>query len=240
MANVLVRIGDKSLAAIQTLIVPVRGVPVMLDRDLASLYGVDVKRLNEQVTRNIEHFPERFMHQLTQEEFANLKSQFATSSWGSIRKPPRFFTEKGLYMLATILKGRQVGQKTVEVGQKTAELGQKANFQLLASAGRKDFRAKCERVWLCLEKDSKMSRRRISQELGIAESTVQCATNALQEVGLLRREGLGKGVKWIVVPFPSQPITKCAEPTTKGLKGITKLRKVRTKRSDSMQKGTRK
>ena len=69
-----------------------------------------------------------------------------------------------------------------------------------------------------------MSRRRISQVLGIAESTVQCATNALQEVGLLRREGRGKGSNWIVVPEPSQPITKPLEPRTKARKPITKRR----------------
>ena len=55
----------------------------MLDRDLAELYGVDVRRLNEQVTRNSERFPERFMHQLTKEEFSDLKSQIATSNFNS-------------------------------------------------------------------------------------------------------------------------------------------------------------
>ena len=61
-------------ADIQSRILTIRGVQVMLDRDLAALYGVDVKRLNEQVNRNIERFPERFMHQLTKEEFRDLKS----------------------------------------------------------------------------------------------------------------------------------------------------------------------
>ena len=65
---------------IQSRILTICGVQVMLDRDLAELYGVEVKRLNEQVNRNIERFPERFMHQLTQQEFADLKLQIATSS----------------------------------------------------------------------------------------------------------------------------------------------------------------
>nr|NQU91843.1 ORF6N domain-containing protein [Bacteroidota bacterium] len=65
----------------------------MLDSDLAELYGVETRRLNEQVKRNINRFPGDFMFQLTQEEFINLKSQIATSSWGGRRKPPFAFTE---------------------------------------------------------------------------------------------------------------------------------------------------
>lgn len=121
-------------------------------------------------------------------------------------------------------KGAEVGQKNAEVGANGTEVGQKVDFGALASVGRKDFRMMCERVFKCLAKDSRMSRRRISQVLGIAESTVQCATNALQEVGLLRREGRGKGSNWIVVPEPSQPITKPLEPRTKARKPITKRR----------------
>ena len=66
----------------------IRGKNVMFDQDLADLYGVETKRLNEQVKRNLRRFPDDFMFQLSQEEFSNLKSQFATSSWGgrNIRK----------------------------------------------------------------------------------------------------------------------------------------------------------
>ena len=73
-------IAKETLPDIQSRILTVRGVQVMLDRDLAELYGVEVKRLNEQVSRNMERFPERFMHQLSWDEFADLKSQIATSS----------------------------------------------------------------------------------------------------------------------------------------------------------------
>ena len=75
----------------------------MLDRDLAELYGVPVKRLNEQVSRNIERFPDGFMFQLSASEFADLKSQIATSSWGGIRKAPKVFTEQGVAMLSAVL-----------------------------------------------------------------------------------------------------------------------------------------
>ncbi len=75
----------------------------MIDSDLAEVYGVTTKRLNEQVKRNMERFPADFMFTLTGKEFDNLKSQIATSSWGGRRKLPYVFTEFGALMLATVL-----------------------------------------------------------------------------------------------------------------------------------------
>ena len=83
--------------AIMNRIYMIRGQKVMLDEDLADLYQVPTKRLNEQVKRNIDRFPADFMFQLTEEEFENLKSQFATSSWGGRRKLPSAFTEHGYF-----------------------------------------------------------------------------------------------------------------------------------------------
>jgi len=83
-------------------IIVIRGEKVILDSDLAQLYDVETKRLNEQVRRNIDKFPKDFMFQLTKEEFLNLKSQIATSSsgWGGRRKPPLVFTEHGALQAA--------------------------------------------------------------------------------------------------------------------------------------------
>lgn len=81
----------------------IRGEKVMLDSDLSELYGVETRRLNEQVKRNINRFPEDFMFQLTETEFENLKSQIATSSWGGRRKLPYAFTEHGVLMLSSVL-----------------------------------------------------------------------------------------------------------------------------------------
>ena len=103
---------------IESLILTIRGKQVMLDRDLARLYGVETKRLNQQVQRNLERFPEDFMFQLTKEEaefsrshFAtlngensNLRSQNATSSWGGQRYLPYVFTENGIAMLSSVLR----------------------------------------------------------------------------------------------------------------------------------------
>jgi hypothetical protein len=81
----------------------IRGMKVMLDEDLAEMYSVETKRLNEQVKRNIKRFPKDFMFTLTQKEFDNLKSQNATSSWGGRRKLPNAFTEQGVAMLSSVL-----------------------------------------------------------------------------------------------------------------------------------------
>ena len=75
----------------------------MIDDDLAEMYSVETKRLNEQVKRNIKRFPKDFMFTLTQKEFENLKSQNATSSWGGRRKLPNAFTEQGIAMLSSVL-----------------------------------------------------------------------------------------------------------------------------------------
>lgn len=89
---------------IRNRIYTIRGKQVMLDKDLAELYGVEVKRLNEAVKRNSKRFPEDFMFQLDNEEWEILKSQFATSSWGGARKLPYAFTEQGVAMLSSVLR----------------------------------------------------------------------------------------------------------------------------------------
>jgi hypothetical protein len=92
------------IQSIQTKIYTVRGVQVMLDSDLAILYGVETKRINEAVKNNIEKFPSDFLFELTKSEEESLKSKISTSSWGGRRKSIKVFTEQGVYMLATILK----------------------------------------------------------------------------------------------------------------------------------------
>ncbi len=81
----------------------IRNQKVMLDKDLAELYQVETRRLNEQVKRNLKRFPDDFMFQLTEKEFENLMSQNAISSWGGVRKLPFVFTEQGVAMLSGIL-----------------------------------------------------------------------------------------------------------------------------------------
>lgn len=81
----------------------IRGVKVMLDKDLAELYGVTTGNLNKAVNRNIIRFPDDFMYRLTKKEFDSLIFQIGTSSWGGTRKLPYAFTEQGVAMLSSVL-----------------------------------------------------------------------------------------------------------------------------------------
>jgi hypothetical protein len=90
-----------------SLIYDIRGMKVMLDSDLANLYGVETKRLKESVRRNLERFPEDFMFILTNEEVRILRSQIASSSWGGSRYGNMVFTEKGVAMLSSVLNSKR-------------------------------------------------------------------------------------------------------------------------------------
>ena len=116
------------LENIENLIHVIRGKQVMLDRDLARLYGVEARALNQSVQRNRERFPEDFMFQLSKEEFENLRSQIVTSSeeeilksqnvissWGGIRKWPYVFTENGVAMLSSVLRSQQAISINIQI-----------------------------------------------------------------------------------------------------------------------------
>ena len=93
----------------------VRDRRVILDRDLAELYEVETRVLNQSVRRNIERFPEAFMFQLSSSEFEILKSQFVTSSWGGTRKLPYAFTEQGVAMLSSVLQSKKAIQVNIQI-----------------------------------------------------------------------------------------------------------------------------
>lgn len=118
------KIQISQVANIQNRILTIRGVQVMLDRDLAEIYGVETRRLNEQVKRNPGRFPEQFMFQLTKEEMENWKSQFATSNKVKMgfRKPPLVFTEQGVSMLSAILKSKTAIKVSIQIIQAFVEM----------------------------------------------------------------------------------------------------------------------
>jgi len=110
--------GELSINKIEQRIFTIRNLQVMLDRDLAAMYQVEVKRLNEQVRRNIERFPKEFCFQLSELEFRdlNLRSQFATSSsHGGIRYMPYVFTEQGIAMLSAVLHSEIAIKVSIQV-----------------------------------------------------------------------------------------------------------------------------
>lgn len=104
-----------SVETVVSKIFVIRGRKVMLDNDLAVLYGVRTGRLNEQVKRNTKRFPEDFMFQLTKRELLNLKSQNATSSWGGARKLPRVFTQEGVAMLSSVLNSERAIMVNIQI-----------------------------------------------------------------------------------------------------------------------------
>ncbi len=104
-----------SVAQIESKMFLIRGQKVMLSQHLAELYEVEPRALNQAVKRNIGRFPEDFMFQLNPEEFAHLKSQFVTSSWGGIRTAPYAFTEQGVAMLSSVLHSERAIQVNIEI-----------------------------------------------------------------------------------------------------------------------------
>jgi len=103
------------LEHIESRIFLIRGHKLMLDADLAALYGVETKVLIQAVKRNIGRFPDDFMIQLTKQEVTNLRSQFVTSSWGGRRYPPYAFTEQGVAMLASVLNSDRAVHVNIEI-----------------------------------------------------------------------------------------------------------------------------
>ena len=102
----------------------IRGHKVMLDRDLARLYGVPTKVLNQAVKRNHKRFPNDFMLLLTLQEVRNLRSQFVTSSWGGLRYLPCAFTEQGVAMLSSVLNSERAIQVNIAIMRAFVKLRQ--------------------------------------------------------------------------------------------------------------------
>ena len=152
---------SNSTDRIENRIFTIRGAHVMLDSDLAEIYGVATSRLNEQVKRNEERFPEDFMFKLSDEEWANLISQNATSSaHGGRRKLPFVFTEQGVAGLSGVLKSQQASQVHVAimrafVAMRKVIASQSGLIQRLDGLERKQFETelKIEKVFHALEKN---------------------------------------------------------------------------------------
>lgn len=186
---------------IQARVYEIRGQQVMLDFDLAEIYGYEVKRLNEQVKRNIARFPEDFMFQLTKDEipeeffksqFATLnekedkpddkdkilKSQFATSRWGGKRKLPYAFTEQGIYMLATVLRGELAEQQSIFIMRAFREMRHyiKQNQQFVTGAEMRLVNARVSELSVQM---ANISDRQQSSEQNI--SAIQKSIDALNE-----------------------------------------------------------
>ena len=126
MNNVIV----KNDVKIENMIYEIRGKQVMLDSDLAKLYDVETKRINEAVKNNIEKFPERYCFKISEKEYNSLKSKISTSKGGS-RKGHNVFTEQGIYMLATILKSKLATSMTIAIMDTFVAMKKYINYNLI-------------------------------------------------------------------------------------------------------------
>lgn len=144
----------------------------MLDSDLAELYQVETKRLNEQVKRNLSRFPEDFMFQLSTDEWNNLKSQNATSSWGGRRTNPFVFTEHGVLMLSSVLNS----ERAIEVNIKIMRVYNEIKEMLLTH---KDLLLKME----AMEKRVSRQDDKILQIFNYLKQFIQDQTKPRKEVG---------------------------------------------------------
>ncbi|MFA5804955.1 MAG: ORF6N domain-containing protein [Melioribacteraceae bacterium] len=111
----MIKSNYQSLAIIENKILIIRGQKVMLDKDLAKLYGVETFNLNKAIKRNIDRFPNDFMFQLSKEEFSNLIFQNGISSWGGTRKLPYAFSEQGVAMLSSVLRSERAVQVNIQI-----------------------------------------------------------------------------------------------------------------------------
>lgn len=107
---------------LKELIIEIRSENVLLDADVAVIYGVETKRINEAVKNNPDKFPQDYMFELSDEEFVVLRTKFSTTKFSKTRVAPKAFTEKGLYMIATILKSRQATEATFAIIETFAKI----------------------------------------------------------------------------------------------------------------------
>jgi hypothetical protein len=113
---------DDKLVKVEDNIVIIRGQQVLIDSDVAELYGVSTRRINEAVKNNLEKFPEGYIIPLTENEFNILRSKISTAKWNKRRTIPNSFPEKGLYMLATVLKSPDALNATFAIIETFAKL----------------------------------------------------------------------------------------------------------------------
>ena len=144
---------SEDLIIVQNLIYEIRGQKVMLDFDLARLYQVETKALNQAVKRNAERFPSDFMFRLTAEEVLNMRSQIVTASKRNTSAPPFAFTEQGVAMLASVLKSPIAVAASISIMRAFVQVRQYLLTTASMSAELKELRAKVDLLAMQREED---------------------------------------------------------------------------------------
>ena len=145
----------------------IRGAKVILDRDLAELYGVETGQLKRAVRRNIDRFPLDFMFELSKKELENWRCQFGTSSWGGARYQPMAFTEQGVAMLSSVLNSKRAIQVNIQIMRAFTQLRQmlathadlKTKIEDMESKYDEQFQVVFEAIRQLLEEDEKPKRK---------------------------------------------------------------------------------
>ena len=223
---------------IGNLIYTIRDKQVMLDHDLAALYGYEVRALNQQVKRNIGRFPDDFMFQLTKDEVEAVKSQIVTSpnsnfysgQEGGRRKPPYAFTEQGIYMLATVLKGEVAEQQSIFIMRAFREMRRfiannallfekVSHIELKQLEYQKSTNEKFDKVFQYIEDHAESEQKiffdgQIYDAFSLITSIIQKATNEIilidgyvdvDTLNILAKKNTGVDVK--IYTYASAPLT---------------------------------
>ena len=180
------------LEAITQRIIVLREQKVLIDADLAALYGVQTRRLNEQVRRNKARFPEDFIFELTAEEFADLKSQFATSSWGGRRKLPLAFTEHGAIMAATVLNTPRAVEVSVYVVRAFVRLRELVGSHRELAKRLDDLEQKTEALAMQQDTFSRNTRNQLKQVFEALRELMTPPDPPKRPIGFIDPEDKGK------------------------------------------------
>jgi hypothetical protein len=180
------------LQAITQRILVIREQKVLLDSDLAILYGVQTRRLNEQVRRNRARFPADFIFELSATEFADLKSQFATSSWGGRRKLPLAFTEHGAIMAATVLNTPRAVEVSVYVVRAFVQLRELAGSHRELAKRLDDLEQKTEALALKQDAFSRNTRAQLKQVFDALRELMTPPEPPKRPIGFITPEDKGK------------------------------------------------
>lgn len=161
---------------------------MLLDSHLATLFGVETRRLNEQVRRNRARFPDDFIFELTPEEFANLKSQSATSSWGGRRKLPLAFTEHGAIMAASVLNTPRAVEASVYVVRAFVQLRELVRTHQALSDRLNELEEKTEALSMQQDTFSRNTRNQLKQVFDALRELMEPASSPKHPIGFILHE----------------------------------------------------
>jgi len=170
--------GEITLSDVHEKIISIQNKNVLLDSDVALLYGVETMRINEAVKNNPNKFPEGYIIRLESEEWKNLKSKISISRWGGKNKLPTAFTEKGLYMLATILKSERATDTTIAIVEAFAKMRELSNMVAELVKSPEDTQKQAEVV----QKSSEILSDIVTKELQITGTETSFEFNLLSAI----------------------------------------------------------